>query len=245
MERKDQIRMKRYLPFVIIAAVLAASVGAGVLMFRSSQTQSQTTPTPLSVTPTPGAPAGEASSAATPGKSGSPGAKPSAPISKRAVLIDEFGDYQCPPCGYLHPILKTLKREYGNRIQIEFHQLPLQIHPHALEAAFAAEAAGLQGKFWEMHNLLYDNQSVWTNVGDFQPFLIDYAGQIGLDIPRFQRDMNGLQVVNIISEDGRRAVQLRVESTPTVFIDGLYIPNKDLTIEQLRKEINQRLSANP
>jgi predicted DsbA family dithiol-disulfide isomerase len=96
-----------------------------------------------------------------------------------------------------------------------------------------------------MHNMLYDNQSVWTNVGDFQPFLIDYAGQIGLDISRFRRDMNGLQVVNIVGEDGRRAAQLKVESTPTIFIDGLFIPNKDLTVEQLRKEINQRLSANP
>src|SRR5262245_37263467 len=219
MDRKDQSQMKRYLPFVIIAAVLVAAVGAGVMMFRSSQPQPPATPTPAS------------DSRAT----------SNGLASKGVVTIDEYGDYQCPPCGGLHPILKTLKREYGNRIQINFHHLPLtSLHPHALEAAYAAAAAGLQGKFWEMHNLLYDNQSVWTSVGDFRPFLIDYAGQIGLDIPRFTRDMNGLQVVNIVSEDTRRAVQLRVESTPTIFIDGLYIPNRDLTIEQLRKEINQR-----
>src|SRR5215467_1043041 len=142
MNRKDQIQMKRYLPFVIIAAVLVAAVGAGFLMFRSSQPQPPATP----------APAG--GSVATPNRVASKGG---------VVTIDEYGDYQCPPCGSLHPILKTLKSEYGGRIQLNFHHFPLtQIHNHALEASYAAAAAGLQGKFWEMHDLLYQNQSVWS-----------------------------------------------------------------------------------
>jgi protein-disulfide isomerase len=224
MNRKDQIRMKRYLPFVIIAAVLVAAVGGGFLMFRSSQPQPSTTPTPAS---------------------GS-GATPGAAISKGVVTIEEFGDYQCPPCGSLHPILKTLKNEYGGRIQIVFRHFPLtQIHNHALEASYAAAAAGLQGKFWEMHNLLYDNQSVWSQVGDFRPILINFARQIGLDIPRFTRDMDGLQVVSLVSEDTRRANAQGVNSTPTIFINGQMIPNDNSTIEALRKEITQRLPVNP
>jgi protein-disulfide isomerase len=224
MDRKDQIRMKRYLPFVIIAAVLVAAVSAGVLMFRLSQPRSLTNPAPAS---------------------GS-GVTPGAAVSKGAVLIDEFGDYQCPPCGALHPVLKTLKTEYGDRIQIAFHHFPLiQIHNHALEAAYAASAAGLQGKFWEMHNLLYENQSVWSQMGDSRPTLIDYGRRIGLDIPRFTRDMDGLQVMTLVSEDERRAISAGVNSTPTVFINGQLIPNENLTTEGLHKEINQRLPVSP
>jgi protein-disulfide isomerase len=224
MDRKDQSQMKRYLPFVIIAAVLVAAVGAGFLMFRSSQPQPPATPTP---------------------SSGSR-ATSNGPASKGVVTIDEYGDYQCPPCGGLHPILKTLKGEYGGRIQIAFHHYPIiQLHPHALEASYAAAAAGLQGKFWEMHNMLYDNQSVWSQVGDVRPILINFARQIGLDVPRFTRDMDGLQVVTIVSEDTRRASELGVNSTPTVFINDQLIPNDNLTAEGLRKEINQRLPVSP
>src|SRR5262245_54893600 len=220
MDRKDQIQMKRYLPFVIIAAVLVAAVGAGFLMFRSSQPQLPATPTPAS-----------GSRATSNGLA-----------SKGVVTIDEYGDYQCPPCGALHPILKTLKGEYGGRIQIAFHHFPLtQLHNHALEASYAAAAAGLQGKFWEMHNLLYENQSAWSQMGDFRPIVISFARQLGLDITRFTRDMDGLQVVTIVSEDSQLANALGVDSTPTVFINGQLIPNGNLTVEALRKEINHRL----
>lgn len=224
MDRKDQSQMKRYLPFVIIAAVLVAAVGVGFLMFRSSQTQAPATQTPAS------------DSRAT----------SNGLASKGVVTIDEYGDYQCPPCGLLHPVLKTLKGEYGGRIQIAFHHFPLtQLHNHALEASYAAAAAGLQGKFWEMHNILYENQSVWSQVGDFRPIVINFARQIGLDVPRFTRDMDGLQVVTIVSEDTRRATALGVNSTPTIFINDQLISNENLTVEGLRKEINQRLPVSP
>jgi len=216
--------MKRYLPFVIIAAVLVAAVGAGFLMFRSSQPQPPATPPPSSDS-----------------RSTSNGL-----ASKGVVTIDEYGDYQCPPCGLLHPVLKTLKGEYGGRIQIAFHHFPLtQLHNHALEASYAAAAAGLQGKFWEMHNLLYDNQSLWSQMGDFRPIVINFARQIGLDVQRFTRDMDGLQVVTIVSEDTQRGAALGVNSTPTIFINDQLIPNDKLTVEELRKEINQRLPVSP
>jgi protein-disulfide isomerase len=211
--------MKRYLPFVIIAAVLVAAVGGGFMMFRSAQPQSPTTPTP---------------------------AGGSVATSKGVVTIDEYGDYQCPPCGALHPIIKTLKGEYGDRIQFAFHHFPLtQLHSHALEASSAAAAAGLQGKFWEMHNLLYENQSVWSEVGDFRPILLDFARKIGLDLQRFTRDIDGIQVLTVIQDDSTRGNLLGVNSTPTVFINGQMIANDNLTAEGLRKEINKRLPVNP
>jgi protein-disulfide isomerase len=211
--------MKRYLPFVIIAAVLVAAVGGGFMMFRSAQPQSPTAPTP---------------------------AGGSVATSKGVVTIDEYGDYQCPPCGALHPIIKTLKGEYGDRIQFAFHHFPLtQLHSHALEASSAAAAAGLQGKFWEMHNLLYENQSVWSEVGDFRPILLDFARKIGLDLQRFTRDIDGIQVLTVIQDDSTRGNLLGVNSTPTVFINGQMIANDNLTAEGLRKEINKRLPVNP
>jgi protein-disulfide isomerase len=211
--------MKRYLPFVIIAAVLVAAVGGGFMMFRSAQPQSPTTPTP---------------------------AGGSVATSKGLVTIDEYGDYQCPPCGALHPIIKTLKGEYGDRIQFAFHHFPLtQLHSHALEASSAAAAAGLQGKFWEMHNLLYEKQSEWSEVGDFRPIALEFARKIGLDLPRFTRDIDGIQVVTIISEDMQRGALLGVSGTPTVFINGQLIHSDNFSTEGLRKEINRRLSVNP
>ena len=211
--------MKRYLPFVIIAAVLVAAVGGGFMMFRSAQPQSPTTPTP---------------------------AGGSVATSKGVVTIDEYGDYQCPPCGALHPIIKTLKGEYGDRIQFAFHHFPLtQLHSHALEASYAAAAAGLQGKFWEMHNMLYEKQSQWSEVGDFRPIVLDFARKIGLDLPRFTRDMDGIQVVTVVSEDMQRGTLLGVNSTPTVFINGQMIHSDNFSTEGLRKEINRRLSVNP
>jgi protein-disulfide isomerase len=211
--------MKRYLPFVIIAAVLVAAVGGGFMMFRSAQPQSPTTPTP---------------------------AGGSVATSKGVVTIDEYGDYQCPPCGALHPIIKTLKGEYGDRIQFAFHHFPLtQLHSHALEASYAAAAAGLQGKFWEMHNMLYEKQSEWSEVGDFRPIVLEFARKIGLDLPRFTRDIDGLQVVTIVSEDMQRGALLGVNGTPTVFINSQLIHSDNFSTEGLRKEINKRLSVNP
>ena len=218
--------MKRYLPFVIIAVVLAAAIGAGVLMFRSAQPRLSGSSTPA----------------------GSPVTTPNVASngSNGVVLIEEYGDYQCPPCGALHPVLKSLKNEYGNRIRLDFHHYPLTaIHKHALEASYAAAAANLQGKFWEMHNLLYENQSLWSEVGDFRPIAINFARQLGLDVARFTRDMDGLKVMGLVSSDSQRAEALGVNSTPTVFINGHMIPFEDLTTEKLRTEINKSLSVSP
>ncbi len=214
--------MKRYLPFAIIAFVLAVAIGAGFYMFRSEQPQPSTT---------------QASNAKA-------SVSPTTSASKGAVIVEEFGDYQCPPCGSLHPEMKKLKSEFGNRIRFIFYHLPLTvIHKNALDAAHAAVAAGLQGKFWEMHDMLYDSQKAWEETDNLRPIVAGYAGRLGLDVQKFLTDMDGPQVEATVAADVRRANSLGVTGTPTLFVDGQEINNDDLTTENLRKIINQRLSV--
>jgi protein-disulfide isomerase len=214
--------MKRYLPFAIIAAVLLMALLAGVLMYQSSAPQTSTAPPPT------------------------PGTETSAAQGKTSgtITLEEFGDYQCPPCGNLHPVLQTIKEEFGDRIKFVFHHFPLiQIHPHAYSASQAAVAAGFQGRFWEMHDLIYKNQSVWSSAADVQPIFLSYARQLGIDVSRFMNDVANPRTYAIISSDMQRGQSRGVNSTPTVFIDGREIPFKNLTLDNLRNEIKSRLNG--
>jgi protein-disulfide isomerase len=212
--------MKRYLPFVIIAVVLLAGIGAATLMFRKAQPQPQPTPLPES----------------------SPLPTPAVGVAKTVVTVEEYGDYQCPPCGGAYPALKMLKREFGNRINFVFYNLPLtKIHKNALDAAHAAEAAKLQGRFWEMHDALYENQQVWSEADDIRPIVADFARQLGLNVEQFKRDMDGPKVKAAVSADVQRADALHIDSTPTILIDGQVFPNEQLSIEKLRAAVAQKL----
>ncbi|MFN0088044.1 MAG: DsbA family protein [Blastocatellia bacterium] len=214
--------MKRSLPFVIIGAVLLLGLGAGMWMYRSAQPQS-----------TPAV-------AALPAES--PSASPAAPAARGVITIEEFGDYQCPPCGAVHPLLKTIKREFGPRVRFFFYHLPLtQVHKNAMDAAHAAVAAGLQGRFWEMHDLLYANQKTWSEAEDLHPYALSLARQLNLDVTRFSRDMDSPQVDETVAADMRRAAARGVDSTPTIFIDGQMVENEKLSLESLRKDLLQRL----
>lgn len=214
--------MKRYLPFGIIGAVLLLGLCAGLWMYRSAQPQS--------------APAVAALPA------GSPAASPAVPAARGAITIEEFGDYQCPPCGAVHPLLKSIKSEFGARVRFFFYHLPLtQVHENAMPAAHAAVAAGLQGKFWEMHDLLYARQREWAEVENLHPLALTYARQLGLDVDRFARDMDSPQVDATVAADLQRAAARGVSSTPTIFVDGQMVDNDKLSLESLRKDLLQRL----
>lgn len=228
--------MKQSLPFVIIAVTLGLIAGVGVWLFNSSSPTPQAVETPAATgSPTASLANGAASPAAT--------ATPEV-VKKDVVLVEEYGDYQCPPCGGLHPILKTLKNEFGGRMQLTFYHFPLsQIHKNAVPAAMTSVAAALQGRFADMHNLLYDTQKVWSEVDDFSPIAMDYARQIGLDIERFKRDVNSPTVRAQIASDMQRGQSLKVDSTPTLFLNGVQIPNEKYTLEDLRKEMNMRLAS--
>jgi protein-disulfide isomerase len=139
------------------------------------------------------------------------------------ILLIEYGDYQCPSCGGAYPNVKTLLEDYGSDVTLVFRNFPLtSIHPNALAAASAAEAAGLQGKYWEMHDKLYQNQSEWSNLDTSKRTVMfkSYASSLGLDIDKFESDLAGKQVSQKITFDTAVGKSVNVNATPTFFLNG-------------------------
>lgn len=232
--------MKRALPFIIIAAVFALALVTAWSLKRSSDNPTvQDNSTPASSNST--NPTGPVIRNA----AGDPGAEPAHAHgpANAPVTIEEFGDFQCPPCGMLHPILKMMEKEFGNRLRVVFREFPLvPTHEHALAAARAAEAAGLQGKFWEMHDLLFTNQNLWKDAFDVRPIFEDYAKRIGLDVERYKQDLTSETVQYRIFLDGKRARSLGVKGTPTVFMNGREVPFESLAPEKLRLLISAEIA---
>jgi protein-disulfide isomerase len=239
--------LKRYLPLIIIGGVLLVAIVAGASMLRSTDGPADSAGGAANRS---GGPARQGAAATAPAAGPvaiAPGAEPPHVIgvSNAPVTLEEFGDYQCPPCGNLHPVLKRIEHDYGSRVRVVFRNLPLEsIHKNAFLAARAAEAAGLQGKFWEMHDLLYERQKDWSGVPLPRPVFSGYARQLGLDIARFERDIDRPEVGVRIGADMRRADSLRVSSTPTVFLNGRELPpSKSLDEKELRGEIDAALAG--
>lgn len=206
---------KSNLPFIIIGAVLLAALVGGYFLFRSSGPQ-PTNANNGSKTPANKGPVTSNVQGANPAWSlGSPNA---------AVTIEEFADFQCPTCGDVHPRIKEIRAKYGDRVRIIFRHFPLtQIHPHAYDAAVAAEAAGMQGKFWDMQNLLFTNQKSWPTDADPRKTFEGYAQKLGLDVQKFSDDMAGIITKNRIDADMQRGRSLSINSTPSIFINGKLI----------------------
>jgi protein-disulfide isomerase len=139
------------------------------------------------------------------------------------VTLVEYADYQCPYCGAAHPVVKALQKSLGKKLRFVFRNFPLtNSHPYALFAAQAAEAAALQGKFWEMHDLIFENQE------RLEPeILTTWAHKIGLDLPQFAKVMTQGTVTNRIEEDYEGGVQSGVDGTPSFFINGRRYEGED------------------
>lgn len=132
------------------------------------------------------------------------------------LLLVEYGDYQCPYCGQAYPVVKQVQQALRDDLLFVFRNFPLsQIHPDAMGAARAAEAAALQRRFWEMHDTLYDNQDSLDAES-----LLAYAADLQLDLPRFIRDMGSKQVEQKIADDFYGGVRSGVNGSPTFFING-------------------------
>lgn len=141
-----------------------------------------------------------------------------------ATLI-EYSDLQCPACGLYFPVVKRLQEEFGDRLRFVYRHFPLsQIHKNAEFAAEATEAAGLQGKFWEMHDLLFLQQEEWSS-GDAKKLFKDYAEILKLDLDKFEKDINSREVKNAVQSDYDGGVALKVNATPTFFLNGQKIAN--------------------
>lgn len=142
---------------------------------------------------------------------------------KSSVLLTEYGDYQCPYCQDYAPTVKAIIDQYSDRVKFQFRHFPItERHPNAFAAARAAEAASLQGKFWQMHDTLYDasNNAVWTAASDPTSNFETYASQIGLNVAQFQTDFKSSRVNDIINADMSEGNRIGVSGTPTFFING-------------------------
>lgn len=146
-----------------------------------------------------------------------------------SVSVIEYGDFQCPACGAYFPIMQQLLSAYGNRVAFAFRNFPLYtLHPDAGMAAQAAEAAGLQGKYWPMHDLLYQNQATWSNAfpADVVSQYFDgYATSLGLNVTQFNTDVSSTAVLNKIATDVASGNAAQVDHTPTFFVNLVQIPN--------------------
>lgn len=147
---------------------------------------------------------------------------PSAPI-----ILVEYADYQCPYCGQAYPIIKQLQKKFGEDMAFVFRNYPIQeLHPYALHAAIAAETASLQGKFWEMHDIIFEHQRF---LGD--DAIIDYAERVGLDVEKFKNDFGSKQTVSKVEEDMESGNGAGVQGTPAFFVNGKYFTGNWTTSE--------------
>ena len=161
------------------------------------------------------------------------------------ITLEEFGDFQCPPCATISPHLDETERDYRPRLRLVFRNFPLAIHAHSTEAAYAAEAAGLQGRFWEMHDLLYKEQTNWSTAADVPTLFSSYAQMLGLDVDRFKADVQSPAVKEAVQADQRDGTARGVTSTPTVFLNGVLIPPSSLNKLGVRAALDSAIKELP
>lgn len=138
----------------------------------------------------------------------------------------EYGDFQCPACAAYEPLLLQAQADFKDSLVFAYRQFPLmQIHPNGLPSAKASEAAGKQGKFWEMHDLLYKEQEKWSDTAEPKKVFTGYAKTLGLDIARFSADFDSKETEAAIQEDFTGGLKLGVQGTPTFFLNGKKISN--------------------
>jgi len=143
-----------------------------------------------------------------------------------SVLIIEYSDFQCPACRAYYSMLKELTAEFGDRAAFVYRNFPLtEIHPNAEFAARAAQAAGKQGKFWQMHDLLFEKQNEWDKVADIRPMFESYASLLGISVDQFRADFASKEVINFVRAQRANAIKLGLQGTPSFFVNGKQIQN--------------------
>lgn len=226
---------------IIIVVVLGLMVGGGYALYSTSKSPAPTagntnsgnvtrsTPPPVPAN----APAGAALGI---NMMGSPTA---------SVTIEEFADFQCPSCAAAHPVLKELQGMYaGNsKVRFIFRHFPLTIHDKSYDASLAVEAAGMQGqpKFWSMLDQIMTGQQAWSSNPNYKELWQQYAEKIGLDIPKWQSDMNaGRARVDLDLARGRG---MGVSSTPSIYVNNRLVPFRDLNVPTMKALIDSEVSG--
>lgn len=219
--------MKRYLPLTIVAVAGLLTAAIGTMLYRAKRSPV------LAIT--------QNSTAQEKGIAGSMHVRGEADAP---VTLEEFGDFQCPPCGKLASASRQIEKDYGAKLRFIFRQFPLpaKVHAHAQEAALASEAAGRQDRFWEMHDLLYREQDTWSKSTDVRALFNGYAGMLGLNLDRFKTDLDSPEIKERVASDQARGVALGVRSTPTIFVNDRQVP-PPVESDTLRAAIDAALKA--
>lgn len=158
------------------------------------------------------------------------------------VILTEYADFQCPACGQFYPIVSSVLEQYGDQMSFEFKHFPLSsVHPFAMPAAKAAEAAGQQGKFFEMYAKLFENQNAWTKSATPQTYFIEYAKELGLDEALFKQHLRSSVLEDHIKSQFNEAREKGLTGTPSFFLNGELLEFK--TMEEFIAAIEQALGV--
>jgi protein-disulfide isomerase len=159
------------------------------------------------------------------------------------VSVVEYADFQCPTCGSFYTLVKALEKKYDKQITFQFRHFPLvQLHDNAMIAHRSAEAAGKQDKFWEMHDILYERQKIWSESSNAKLIMEDYASELGLNVDQFKTDFASSEVNDIITADTKLGQDIGVSGTPTFVIDGKKLDDLPRDIDSFSKLIDQAIA---
>jgi protein-disulfide isomerase len=162
------------------------------------------------------------------------------PTTAKATLV-EYSDYQCPACGAYYPVIKQLQKDFGDKLNFVYRNFPLsQIHPRAELGARVAEAAGKQGKYWEMHDLLFEHQNDWVNGNDPQSVFVGYAQTLKINVDQFKKDLTNDEIGKHIQDDYAGGAKAGVNATPTFFLNGKAL-SASLNYDILKQNIEDAL----
>jgi len=231
--------MNKNLPLIIIGLVAVAAIAAGVFLYQTGKTPTTKTPTAIVNS--------NANSNDKTLKTAPPGAEPAwtkgAPNA--TVTLEEFADFECPSCGAFAPTMREIKTVYGDRVRVIFRQYPLQMHQRAYDAARAAEAAGAQGRFWEMHDMLYDKQKVWSSktLLDHRKEFEGYAKSLGLNVDKFNNDLTGNMANSRVAADKKRGDFIGIRATPSLYLNGRLLTPEEMQITKLRELVENALQG--
>jgi protein-disulfide isomerase len=157
------------------------------------------------------------------------------------VTLVEFGDYECPACGTYNPIVKQALTDFAGKIVYVFRNYPLPQHANAQISSDAVEAAGLQGKFWQMHDKVYDTQNDWANLSDPTSVFVGYAKDLGLDTNQFTKDLSSSAIKNKVQNDTNDGNTIGITETPTFYLNGQKMTLTG-TYNQFKSLINSALT---
>jgi protein-disulfide isomerase len=162
-----------------------------------------------------------------------------------AVTLVEYSDLQCPACAAFQPSINQILEEFGDTLRFEYKHFPLPIHTFAVQASVAAEAAGQQDKFFEFHDLLFENQQNWSNAAAPNSFFLQYADELGLDMDMFRRHMKSSVLRDKVQSELAEGRGLNVTGTPTFFLNGqrMQFDTYAAFIEQVTRAVNPSLGT--